>query len=310
MKHVFFILDWLLQRCRQTVSGDALKSCERNKNETVISFYQINLCGKLNLLCYNRNKMLDETNKNILSIEGYEGEERKKMLIEFKDVVKTYGLGEGLQVAVDHISFTIEEGEFVVILGQSGAGKSTVLNMLGGMDVPTQGSIMVFGKKVSAMNDKQLGKYRADTIGFIFQFYNLLPSLTAKENIALTKSIVKDARDADELLKLVGLSKCRDKFPAQMSGGEQQRVSIARALAKNPKILLGDEPTGALDSETGVVVLELLQNLCRAEGKTVILVTHNADIAKCADKVIRMKNGKIREIVRNEQPLPVKEVEW
>lgn len=232
------------------------------------------------------------------------------MLIEFKDVVKTYGSGEGLQVAVDHISFSIEEGEFVVILGQSGAGKSTVLNMLGGMDVPTEGRVMVSGKEVSAMNDKQLGKYRADTIGFIFQFYNLLPSLTAKENIALTKSIVKDARDADELLELVGLSKCRDKFPAQMSGGEQQRVSIARALAKNPKILLGDEPTGALDSETGVVVLELLQNLCRAEGKTVILVTHNADIAKCADKVIRMKNGKIREIITNEHPLPVKEVEW
>lgn len=232
------------------------------------------------------------------------------MLIEFKDVVKTYGSGEGLQVAVDHISFSIEEGEFVVILGQSGAGKSTVLNMLGGMDVPTEGRVVVSGKEVSAMNDKQLGKYRADTIGFIFQFYNLLPSLTAKENIALTKSIVKDARDADELLELVGLSKCRDKFPAQMSGGEQQRVSIARALAKNPKILLGDEPTGALDSETGVVVLELLQNLCRAEGKTVILVTHNADIAKCADKVIRMKNGKIREIITNEHPLPVKEVEW
>lgn len=232
------------------------------------------------------------------------------MLIEFKDVVKTYGGGEGLQVAVDHISFTIEEGEFVVILGQSGAGKSTVLNMLGGMDVPTKGQVFVAGKEVSAMNDKQLGKYRADTIGFIFQFYNLLPSLTAKENIALTKSIVKEAGDADELLELVGLSNCRDKFPAQMSGGEQQRVSIARALAKNPKILLGDEPTGALDSETGVVVLELLQNLCRAEGKTVILVTHNADIAKCADKVIRMKNGKIREVIRNEHPLPVKEVEW
>ena len=232
------------------------------------------------------------------------------MLVQFQDVVKTYGSGEALQKAVNHVSFEIKEGEFVVILGQSGAGKSTVLNMLGGMDQPTEGKVLVDGKEVSAMNDKQLGAYRADVIGFIFQFYNLLPSLTAYENIALTKSIVKNARDAEELLHLIGLDHCRDKFPAQMSGGEQQRVSIARALAKNPKILLGDEPTGALDSETGVVVLELLQELCRKEKKTVILVTHNADIAKCADRVIRMKNGKIREIRMNDHPLPVKEVEW
>ena len=232
------------------------------------------------------------------------------MLVQFQDVVKTYGSGEALQKAVDHVSFEINEGEFVVILGQSGAGKSTVLNMLGGMDQPTEGRVLVDGKEVSAMNDRQLGAYRADVIGFIFQFYNLLPSLTAYENIALTKSIVKNARDAEELLHLVGLDHCRDKFPAQMSGGEQQRVSIARALAKNPKILLGDEPTGALDSETGLVVLELLQELCRKEKKTVILVTHNADIAKCADRVIRMKNGKIREIQMNANPLPVKEVEW
>lgn len=232
------------------------------------------------------------------------------MIAEFKNVVKKYGTGEGTQLAVDHINFTIEEGEFVVILGQSGAGKSTVLNMLGGMDQPTEGSVIVADREISAMNDKQLGAYRADVIGFIFQFYNLLPSLTAYENIALVRSIVKDAGNADELLELVGLSHCRDKFPAQMSGGEQQRVSIARALAKNPKILLGDEPTGALDSETGVIVLELLQKLCREQGKTVILVTHNSDIARCADKVIRMKNGKIREIRTNENPASVKEVEW
>ncbi|MCM1328263.1 MAG: ABC transporter ATP-binding protein [Ruminococcus sp.] len=232
------------------------------------------------------------------------------MLVELKDVVKIYGSGEGKQTAVDHVNFTIDEGEFTVILGQSGAGKSTILNMLGGMDTPTEGSVTVAGKTVSAMNDKQLGDYRADTVGFIFQFYNLLPSLTAYENIALTKSIVKGAKDADELLKTVGLSHCRNKFPSQMSGGEQQRVSIARALAKNPKILLGDEPTGALDSQTGVMVLELLQKLCRDEGKTVILVTHNSDIARCADKVIRMKNGKIREIKINENPLSVGEVEW
>lgn len=234
----------------------------------------------------------------------------RKMLVEFKNVVKTYGEGEGKQTAVDHVSFTIDEGELVVILGQSGAGKSTILNMLGGMDTPTEGKVTVAGRQISRMNDRQLGSYRAQVIGFIFQFYNLLPSLTAYENIALTKSIVKNAVEPDKLLEMVGLSKCRNKFPAQMSGGEQQRVSIARALAKNPKILLGDEPTGALDSETGVIVLELLQKLCREKKKTVIIVTHNSDIAKCADKVIRMKNGKIKDITINEKPLDVKEVDW
>lgn len=232
------------------------------------------------------------------------------MPVEFKDVVKTYGEGEGKQTAVEHVSFMIAEGEFVVILGQSGAGKSTILNMLGGMDTPTEGTVTVAGREISRMNDRQLGAYRAQVIGFIFQFYNLLPSLTAYENIALTRSIVKNAVEPDKLLDMVGLSKCRNKFPAQMSGGEQQRVSIARALAKNPKILLGDEPTGALDSETGVIVLELLQKLCREEKKTVIIVTHNSDIAKCADKVIRMKNGKIKDIMVNDKPLDVKEVDW
>ena len=231
-------------------------------------------------------------------------------LVEFQDVVKTYGTGEGKQIAVDHVDFTIEKGEFVVILGQSGAGKSTVLNMLGGMDVPTEGKVIIDGMEVSAMNDRQLSNYRAKTIGFVFQFYNLLPSLTAYENIALTKNIVKDASEPMELLKAVGLEEHKDKFPSQMSGGEQQRVSIARALAKNPRIVLGDEPTGALDSETGIIVLELLQDLCKKKHHTVIVVTHNADIAKCADKVIRMKNGKIREIIHNEHPLPVREVNW
>lgn len=233
-----------------------------------------------------------------------------KTIVEFKDVVKTYGSGEALQYAVNHIDFTIDEGEFVVILGQSGAGKSTVLNILGGMDQPTEGKVIVDDKEITGMNDKQLGKYRADTIGFVFQFYNLIPSLTAYENIALTKNIVKDAADPAALLDMVGLTHCKDKFPSQMSGGEQQRVAIARALAKNPKIILGDEPTGALDSETGVIVLELLQKMCRQKGCTVILVTHNAEIAQCADKVIRMKNGKIREVKLNENPLSVREVEW
>ncbi len=233
-----------------------------------------------------------------------------KKLVEFIDVVKEYGTGDAKQLAVNHIDFFIDEGEFVVILGQSGAGKSTVLNMLGGMDVPTSGKVIIDGKEVSSMNDKQLGIYRAETIGFIFQFYNLIPSLTAYENVALTKDIVKEALDPLEMLRNVGLERHKDKFPSQLSGGEQQRVSIARALAKNPKIILGDEPTGALDSETGVIVLELLEKMCKENKQTVILVTHNADIAKCASKVIRMKNGKIREIITNENPVPVREVEW
>lgn len=236
--------------------------------------------------------------------------ETKKTIVEFKDVVRTYGEGEALQYAVNHVNFTIEEGEFVVILGQSGAGKSTVLNMLGGMDQPTEGEVIIDGEIVSSMNDKQLSDFRADKIGFIFQFYNLLPSLTTYENVALTKSIVKDAEDPGKMLEAVGLADHKNKFPAQLSGGEQQRVSIARALSKKPRIILGDEPTGALDSETGVIVLQLLQKRSRENQDTVILVTHNADIAKCADKVIRMKNGKIREIVENEYPLAVEEVAW
>ena len=234
----------------------------------------------------------------------------KKTIVEFQDVVKTYGEGEALQYANNHVSFTIEEGEFVVILGQSGAGKSTVLNMLGGMDLPTSGKVLIDGEEVSAMNDKQLSDFRARKIGFIFQFYNLIPSLTVRENVALTKSIVKDAADPDEMLAAVGLANHKDKFPSQLSGGEQQRVSIARALSKKPRIILGDEPTGALDSETGVIVLSLLQKQSRDGKNIVILVTHNADIAQCADKVIRMKNGKIREVITNEHPLAVEEVEW
>ena len=234
----------------------------------------------------------------------------QKKMIEFKDVVRTYGTGEALQKAADHVNFTVDEGEFVVILGQSGAGKSTVLNMLGGMDRPTEGTVIVDGETISGMNDKQLSVYRAEKIGFIFQFYNLNPSLTAWENVALTKDIVKSAADATSMLEQVGLKDHANKFPTQMSGGEQQRVSIARALAKNPRLLIGDEPTGALDSETGKLILDLLIKMSHEQKKTVVIVTHNADIAKCADKVIRMKNGKVREIVKNEHPLSVEEVEW
>ncbi|MBQ8922388.1 MAG: ABC transporter ATP-binding protein [Oscillospiraceae bacterium] len=230
--------------------------------------------------------------------------------VEFKDVVKIYGKGEGQQVAVDHVSFTIGKGEFVVILGQSGAGKSTVLNMLGGMDRPTEGSVIVDGQDISAYSDRRLSDYRADMIGFIFQFYNLLPGLTAYENVALVKDIKKGALSADEMLERVGLADQKHKFPAQMSGGQQQRVSIARALAKNPKIILGDEPTGALDSETGKIVIDLLQKLSTENGNTVILVTHNADIAKCANRIIHMRNGKIKSIKTNEKPLSVHDIEW
>lgn len=228
--------------------------------------------------------------------------------IEFEDVVKIYGNEENKQYAVNHVSFSLCEGEFAVILGQSGAGKSTVLNMLGGMDSPTSGKIFVDGREISEMKDKKLSDYRATDIGFIFQFYNLITSMTAYENVALAKDIVDDALDPDEMLKLVGLDKKRNKFPTQMSGGEQQRVSIARALAKNPKFILGDEPTGALDTETGKDVLMLIQKMCREKKKTTILVTHNENIAQCADKVFRMRNGQIVEVKVNDHPLDAREV--
>ena len=229
---------------------------------------------------------------------------------EFKNVVKVYGTEENKQYAVNHVNFQINKGEFVVILGQSGAGKSTVLNMLGGMDAPTEGQIFIDGKEISNMSDDQLSDYRASDIGFIFQFYNLIPTMTAYENVALTKDIVKNALNPDDMLKAVGLEDKKNKFPTQMSGGEQQRVSIARALSKNPKFLLGDEPTGALDSETGKDVLILIQKMCREKGKTTIIVTHNSNIAQCADKVIRMKNGKIVEVAENKTPTDAQEVDF
>ncbi len=230
--------------------------------------------------------------------------------IQFQDVVKVYGNEENKQYAVNHVSFDIEAGEFVVILGQSGAGKSTVLNMLGGMDSPTEGRISVNGREISGMSDDELSDYRAEDIGFIFQFYNLIPTMTAYENVALTKDIVKDALDPEEMLRAVNLGDKMNKFPTQMSGGEQQRVSIARALSKNPKFLLGDEPTGALDAETGKDVLVLMQKMCREKKITTILVTHNSNIALCADKVIRMRDGKIKEITVNPSPVDAREVEF
>lgn len=233
-----------------------------------------------------------------------------KNLIEFKKVTKEYDLGEKKLLAVDDISFTIDEGEFVVILGPSGAGKSTVLNLLGGMDFATSGEIVINGKKITEYKDEKLTEYRAEDVGFVFQFYNLIPTLTALENVALTKEVVKASLDAAKVLTSVGLGDHLNKFPSQLSGGEQQRVSIARAICKNPTMLLCDEPTGALDSETGVVILSLLQQLSRVENKTVIIVSHNSALAQAADKVIRIKNGKVKDITINETPLCVSEVNW
>jgi len=230
--------------------------------------------------------------------------------ITFKNVTKEYGIGEHVLKAVDDASFEVSEGEFVVILGPSGAGKSTILNLLGGMDYATSGEISVDGRNIVGLSDDKLTEYRAEHVGFVFQFYNLIPTLTALENISLTKSIVKSPIDATEVLAMVGLSDHARQFPAQLSGGEQQRVSIARAVAKNPTILLCDEPTGALDSETGVQVLELLQSMSHTHGKTVIIVTHNAVLAEAADRIIRIKNGKIREVLQNPAPINVSELNW
>ena len=219
----------------------------------------------------------------------------QKTIVEFKDVVKTYGEGEALQYAVNHVSFTIEEGEFVVILGQSGAGKSTVLNMLGGMDQPTEGKVIIDGEEVSAMTDNQLSDFRARKIGFIFQFYNLIPSLTVYENVALTKSIVKEAADAGEMLTDVGLANHKNKFPSQLSGGEQQRVSIARALAMEPEVILFDEPTSALDPEFVGEVLNVMKDLAEA-GMTMIVVTHEMGFAaEVANRVCFMDGGYVIE---------------
>ena len=233
-----------------------------------------------------------------------------KTVIDFNKVSKEYQTGSTITYAIKDVSFTINEGEFVVLLGPSGAGKSTILNLLGGMDFVTSGEITVNEKKISTYHDNQLTDYRAKDVGFVFQFYNLIPSLTAYENVNLMKDIKPGAMDAKEVLSLVGLSEHFDKFPTQLSGGEQQRVSIARAIAKNPAILLCDEPTGALDSETGIIVLELLQKMSREFNKTVIIVTHNAVLAETADKVIRIRNGKITSIEQNPNPKKISEVNY
>ena len=230
--------------------------------------------------------------------------------IDVKNLSKIYQMGEVKIKAIENVSFSINEGELVVILGPSGAGKTTILNILGGMDSPTSGSIIIDGTDISKYNRKELTKYRRYDIGFVFQFYNLVGNLTALENVELANQICKNPRDSKETLKSVGLADRMDHFPAQLSGGEQQRVSIARALAKNPKILLCDEPTGALDSKTGKMIIELLQDTCHKTKTTTIIITHNAIIAGIADKVIRVKNGTIESIEVNKNPKSVKEIDW
>ena len=231
-------------------------------------------------------------------------------IVEFKDVTRVYTSGDHELRALDGVNLSLEEGQFIVVLGPSGAGKSTLLNLLGGLDSPTSGRILVNGQDISGYSGDTLAEYRASTVGFVFQFYNLIPTLTVYENVALVKQICPDALDPADMIARVGLSDHLEQFPAELSGGEQQRVSIARALAKNPKILLCDEPTGALDSQTGVVVLKLLLSMARDFGKTIIVVTHNQNIARMADTVVRVKNGRIVSCEAQAHPLAAEEVDW
>ena len=230
--------------------------------------------------------------------------------VRLREVKKIYKMGEVEIAAADGIDFSVGKGEFAVVVGASGAGKTTVLNILGGMDTATSGEVIVDGNDITTYNTKQLTAYRRDDIGFVFQFYNLVPNLTALENVELALQICKDPLDAMAVLEDVGLGERAANFPAQLSGGEQQRVSIARALAKNPKLLLCDEPTGALDYNTGKAILKLLQDTCRKKGMTVILITHNSAIAPMADRMIKIKNGKVSKVTLNENPISVETIEW
>jgi putative ABC transport system ATP-binding protein len=246
----------------------------------------------------------------IISSRDRRKESSMERLVEVQEICKYYQMGEVRITAVDHVSFSAEKGEFVVIVGTSGAGKTTVLNLLGGMDTCDSGSILVDGTDVTKLRKRKLAAYRRYDIGFVFQFYNLVPNLTAVENVELATQISRNTMDAAEALDYVGLGDRLRHFPAQLSGGEQQRVSIARALAKRPKLLLCDEPTGALDYETGKAVLKLLQDTCRDTGMTVLLITHNQAITPMADRVITMKSGKIAAVQQNAEPMPVSEIAW
>ena len=230
--------------------------------------------------------------------------------VKLQNITKIYKMGEVEIRAADGINFFVQKGEFVVIVGPSGAGKTTVLNILGGMDTATEGTLLVDGQDVTQYSARQLTEYRREDIGFVFQFYNLVPNLTALENVELALQICRDPLDARKVLEEVGLGDRLNNFPAQLSGGEQQRVSIARALAKNPKLLLCDEPTGALDYNTGKSILKLLQNMCRERGMTVIVITHNQALAPMADRLIHIKNGQVSQMETNEQPMSIDEIEW
>ena len=231
-------------------------------------------------------------------------------ILEVKNLTKIYGNDENKVIALDHVSFTIEKGEFIAIVGSSGSGKSTLLHLIGGVDKPTSGEVIVNGQNVYKKNENELAIFRRREVGLIYQFYNLIPTLTVYENVALMKELKKDIMPVDNVLDQVGLLVHKKKFPHQLSGGEQQRVSIARAVVKNPEILLCDEPTGALDSDTGAKVLKLLHDMCKEYHKTTIIVTHNTNLQAIADKVIRVKNGQINTITTNSHPLDVMEVEW
>ncbi len=232
------------------------------------------------------------------------------VLITLKDIVKTFVMGENTINASDGVNFEVNKGEFVVIVGQSGAGKTTILNLLGGMDTPTSGSIIVDGQNVALFDEKQLTEYRRNDIGFVFQFYNLVQNLTSLENVELASQICKNPLDALEVLEKVGLSHRIHNFPAQLSGGEQQRVAIARAIAKNPKLLLCDEPTGALDYMTGKAILKLLRDMCDQYHMTVIIITHNSALAPMADRVIHLRSGKVYHMECNDNPTPIEDIEW
>ncbi len=230
--------------------------------------------------------------------------------VEFKNVSKIYRTGDVEVKALSDVDFEIEKGEICVVVGQSGAGKTTLLNILGGMDTLSGGSVILDGRDISSLNEKQLAAYRRFDIGFVFQFYNLIPNLTALENVEIASQLSKEPLDNDEVMEDVGLGDRKDNFPAQLSGGEQQRVAIARALAKNPKLLLCDEPTGALDYETGKAILKLLQDTCHRTGMTVVIITHNSALTAMADRVVRIKNGAVASVTMNEETVPVEQIEW
>ena len=258
----------------------------------------------MNLFLFNSILYFD-LNQHVVSLGG-----RKMSYIEVKNSYKRYQMGDTEIVANNNVSFEVNEGELAIILGASGAGKSTMLNVLGGMDVNDEGQVIIDGKDISGYSKKQLTKYRRKDVGFVFQFYNLVPNLTAKENVELASEIVEDASDSIEVLNNVGLNDRINNFPAQLSGGEQQRVAIARAVAKNPKILLCDEPTGALDYETGKQILQILQDMSRKNGATVIIVTHNAAIAPIADRVIHMHDAQVKSVEINSNPEKIADIEW